>query len=140
MQFRLVDFDEFEWKTNQHIPVCQIKKFRDTECVATPDRAVHCVATKGPHHGAAVTDDEAELARNAISVCSCIVRHLSDDRRGAGGSYNRSGRDCISLLLLSPPPPLSLSLTLFMILLVTVQGIGFRTLRSFLYFFITEMK
>lgn len=81
--------------------------------------------------GAAVIHDEADLARNAISVCPCIVRHLSDDRRGAGGSHNRSGRDCISLLLLSSP----LFLTLFMILLVTVQGIGFRTHVHFYIFY-----
>lgn len=46
----------------------------------------------------------------------------------------------IAFLFYSFLPPPSLSLTLFMILLVTVRGIGFRTLRSFLYFFITEMK
>ena len=82
--------------------------------------------------GAAVIHDDADFARNAISVCPCIVRHLSDDRRGAGGSYNQSGRDCISLLLLSSP--LSF-LALFMILLVTVQGIGFRTHVHFYIFY-----
>lgn len=82
--------------------------------------------------GAAVIHDEADFVRNAISVCPCIVRHLSDDRRGVAGSYNRSGRDCISLLLLSSP--LSF-LALFMILLVTVRRIGFRTRVHFYIFY-----
>ena len=102
-------------------------------CAAASNRAVHCVATTWPAiRVAAVIHDEADFARNAISVCPCIVRHLSDDRRGAAGSYNRSGRDCNSLLLLSSP--LSF-LALFMILLVTARRIGFRTHVHFYIFY-----
>lgn len=58
---------------------------------------------EGHHRGVALLCDEADSVRNAISVCPCIVRHLSDDRRSAERRYNWPGRDCITLILFSAP-------------------------------------
>lgn len=109
-------------------------KWRSTKvsCVLQPPTERFIVQPAAGRTWAAVIHDEADFARNAICVCPRIVRHLSDDWRGAAGSYNRSGRDCISLLLLSSP--LSF-LALFMILLATVRRIGFRTDVHFYVFY-----